>query len=106
MAPSRIVAGGRRLPPTVDPQHYFFFFLAAFFFIDSVTSSPFWIHRSTLGREARRSVAHGLAPEMFGLLAPTPLVMHEVGVELRQTYHPEPALLQRAVEHAGVVGRE
>src|SRR5439155_9982817 len=40
------------------------------------------------------------------LLAPTPLVMQEVGVELRQTYHPEPALLQRAVEHAGVVGRE
>jgi len=42
VAPSRIVAGGRRLPPTVDPQHYFFFFLVAFFFIDSVTSSPFW----------------------------------------------------------------
>src|SRR5438876_668639 len=52
------------------------------------------------------SVAHRLATEVLGLLTPPPLVAQKVGVELWQTHHREPALLQQGVEDAGVVGRE
>src|SRR5215475_12102577 len=71
-----------------------FFFLVAFFFAIAITSFR------------DRSVAHGFAPKMVGLLATAALVVHEVGVELRQTHDLEPALLEGAVEHAEVVGRQ
>src|SRR5215510_12281223 len=53
-----------------------------------------------------RSVAHRFAPQMLGLLASAALVVHEIGVELRETHDLEAALLERAVEHAEVVGRQ
>src|SRR5262252_5165775 len=59
-----------------------FFFFVAFFFAIEITSFR------------DRSVAHRLAPQMVGLLATAALVVHEVGVELRQTHDLEPALLE------------
>ena len=43
---------------------------------------------------------------MLRLLLATPLVMDEIGVELRETDDLESALLESAVKHAGVVGRQ
>src|SRR5215831_11586090 len=71
-----------------------FFFLVAFFFAIRITSFRV------------RSVAHRFAPQMLGLLASAALVVHEIGVELRETYDLEAALLERAVEHAEIVGRQ
>jgi len=62
-------------PVATKTPCYFFFFLAAFFFaMDALT--PF--------RRGRRLVAHRLPPEMLCLLCPPPLVVREVGVELRK----------------------
>src|SRR5262245_16509161 len=71
-----------------------FFFFVAFFFAIRITSFRV------------RSVAHRFAPQMLGLLASAALVVHEIGVELRETHDLEAALLERAVEHAEVVGRQ
>src|SRR5690242_2449531 len=64
-----------------------FFFFVAFFL---ATRSP---------PSAVRSVAHRFAPQVLGLLPPAALVVHEVGVQLRQAHHLESALLEGAVEH-------
>src|SRR5213594_3348912 len=57
-----------------------FFFFVAFFFAIGITSFR------------DRSVTHRLAPQVLGLLAPPALVVHEVGVQLRQAHDLEPAL--------------
>src|SRR5215470_17313291 len=71
----------------------FFFFVAFFLAMGSPPS-------------AVRSVAHRFAPQVLGLLPSAALVVHEIGVQLRQTHHLEAALLEGAVEHAEVIGRE
>src|SRR5213593_445992 len=71
-----------------------FFFFVAFFFAIGITSFR------------DRSVTHRLAPQVLGLLAPPALVVHEVGVQLRQAHDLEPALLEGAIEHSEVVGRQ
>src|SRR5262247_4179040 len=86
------MVGGRHPPPA--KRRYSFFFFVAFFFAIRITSFRV------------RSVAHRFAPQMLGLLASAALVVHEIGVELRETYDLEAALLERDVEHAEVVGRQ
>src|SRR5215813_2209993 len=110
-------------PPPAKQQYYFFFFLA-FFFIDRLTSFrrgtrvrrrapylPFFFlvaffFATWITSFRFRSVAHRFAPQMLGLLASAALVVQEVGVELRETYDLEAALLEGAVEHAQIVRRE
>src|SRR5262245_39380409 len=113
-------SGGRLPPPTVEQQRYFFFFLA-FFFIERLTPFPgesrrritllallllrrLLLHQITSLRD--RSVTHRFAPHVLGLLGPAALVVDEVRVELRQAHNLEPALLERAVQHARVVRLE
>src|SRR5438552_6533194 len=52
------------------------------------------------------SIANRYAAQELGLRGAVRLVMHEVGVELRQADHLQARLLEHAVEHAGVVGRQ
>src|SRR5437867_1037624 len=64
----------------------------------------FLLHRITSFRD--RSVAHGFAPQVLGLLPPAALVTQEVDIELGKAHDLEPPLLEGAVEHPQVVGRE
>src|SRR5262252_7102922 len=80
--------------PAVNQSYLPFFFFVAFFL--AIRSPP----------SASRSVAHRFAPQVLGLFPPAALVVHEIGVQLRQAHHLEPTLLEGAVEHAEIVGRK
>src|SRR5205807_7040491 len=54
----------------------------------------------------QRSVAHRLAPKVLGLFPAPALVVHEIGVQLRERHDLEAPLLEQTREYPLVVGRE
>src|SRR5437667_4283961 len=54
----------------------------------------------------QRSVAHRLAPKVLGLFPAPALVVHEIGVQLRERHDVEAPLLEQTREYPLVVGRE